>query len=156
MEAAMSTQTVSVPDVYPFLFYRDAKAAMDWLSRAFGFEARLVVPGPDGDVAHAEMTMGSTVIMLGSAKPEKGWVSPLDLPGAPVCGGICVYVADPDAHYARATAAGAKITDELKDTNYGARGYMARDLEGHSWSFATYRPGSHWSQDVDLTSKIAR
>jgi len=53
-----------------------------------------------------------------------------------------VYVADVDAHYARAKAAGAEIVMELEDTDYGSRGYSVRDLEGHLWSFGTYHPGT--------------
>jgi uncharacterized glyoxalase superfamily protein PhnB len=144
------------PDVYPFLFYRDAPAALEWLARAFGFETRLVVPGPNGSVAHAEMSFGSTVIMLASSNPAKGWLSPLDPPGGRIHGGVCVHVADPDTHYARARAGGAVITDELKDTDYGSRGYMAHDLEGHAWSFATYRPGAHWTTQPTQTASSAK
>ncbi|HUF02532.1 MAG TPA: VOC family protein [Gaiellaceae bacterium] len=51
-----------------------------------------------------------------------------------------VIVADVDGHYERARSAGAEIVRELKDTDYGSRGYMARDSEGNLWSFGTYRP----------------
>ena len=54
---------------------------------------------------------------------------------------IYVYVADLDAHHARAVAAGATITQPLSDTDYGSREYAATDREGHQWSFGTYRPG---------------
>jgi uncharacterized glyoxalase superfamily protein PhnB len=137
---------VPVSDVYPCLSYRDPRAALDWLAQAFGFERRLVVDGPHGPgettVAHAEMSFGSSVVMLGSAKPEKGWLSPLDLPA--VNQTVCLYVADPDAHHARAVAAGARIVLPLEDTDYGSRGYTAKDPEGHVWSFGTYRPGAEW------------
>ena len=54
-------------------------------------------------------------------------------------------VADPDAHHARAKAAGAVITQPLKDEDYGSRGYSARDPEGNEWCFGTYEPGRHWT-----------
>jgi len=58
---------------------------------------------------------------------------------------ISVYVEDPDAHFARATAAGAEIMQELKDEDHGARGYLARDPEGNYWYFSNYQPGAYWS-----------
>jgi len=68
----------SVGFISPALFYRDAYAAISLLERAFGFHSRLVVPDHFGGVAHAELTYRDSVIMVGTAKPEKGWVSPLD------------------------------------------------------------------------------
>ena len=126
------------PILMPCLFYRDAPAAIDWLQRAFGFRTLMAVPGPDGTILHAELAIGSAVIMLGSAKPAMGWVSALDLPG--VNQSIYVALDDVDAHHARAVAAGAEITDALSDKPYGGRGYGARDPEGHHWSFGGYRP----------------
>ena len=111
---------------------------MDFLSRAFGFEDLMIVPGEDGSIVHAEMNLGPAVIMLGSNKPEMGWVSPLDLPAVPQT--LYVAIDDVDAHYQRARAAGAEITRELNDTDYGSREYGAKDSEGHHWSFGTYRP----------------
>lgn len=70
----------AAPVIYPCLSYRDAPTAIEWLTRAFGFVKRAVHPGPDGTVAHAEMSFRDGVIMLGSPRPEKGWVSALDLP----------------------------------------------------------------------------
>ena len=52
----------------------------------------------------------------------------------------CVIVSDPDAHYAMTLAAGATIIDELKDNDYGGRGYSCRDPEGHMWWFGSYDP----------------
>ena len=91
----------------PCLFYRDARALIAWLERAFGFRARLVVPGENDSVAHAELSFGDGVVMVSSAKPERGWVSPRDLAGLNQV--ISVSVDDPDAHFARARAAGAEI-----------------------------------------------
>ncbi|MGH7525555.1 MAG: VOC family protein [Gammaproteobacteria bacterium] len=132
----------TMPIIYPCLSYREPMAAMEWLTRAFGFVKRAAHPGPDGTIAHAEMSFGSGVIMLGSARPEFGWLSAQDLPA--VNQTIYVVVDDPDGHYARAKAAGARIVLGLKDEDYGSRGYTARDLEGNYWSFGTYRPGGDW------------
>jgi len=128
----------NVPTIYPALSYQDAKAAMGFLNRAFGFEELMVVPGDDGSIVHAEMNLGPAVIMLGSNKPEMGWVSPRDLPA--VNQTLYIAIDDVDAHYQRARAAGAEITRELNDTDYGSREYGAKDPEGHHWSFGTYRP----------------
>lgn len=127
------------PVVYPSLLYRDGRAAVAWLGRAFGLEPLMVAPAPPATLVHAELAIGAGVVMLSTAKPERGWKSPLDLGG--VNQTVCVYVADPDAHHARAVAAGAEIVTALHDTNYGARSYDARDPEGHLWTFSDYRPG---------------
>lgn len=97
--------------------------------------------GPDGTIAHAELRLGSDVFMLGTAADDfLGMKTPRQL-GA-VNQGLYVVVADPDAHYARAKAAGAEIIMEPRDMEYGSREYGARDLEGNLWSFGTYRPAS--------------
>jgi uncharacterized glyoxalase superfamily protein PhnB len=129
-------------NIYPCLIYDDAPAAIEWLCRAFGFTKRLVVPGPDGTVMHSELSLGPGVIMVGSPKPDEGRVGPRGLPA--VSQALCVQIDDPDAHFARAKAAGAVILRELRDEDYGSRGYMAKDPEGHEWYFGTYRPGAHW------------
>lgn len=130
-------------DVHPSLSYDDAPAAIEWLCRAFGFTKRFVVAEPDGSVRHSELSLGNGVIMVGSSRPEVGRVSPRRLTA--VHQALSVRVDDPDAHYARAKAAGATILQELRDEDYGSRGYMASDPEGHQWYFGTYRPGAYWS-----------
>ncbi len=132
-----------IPNFYPSLSYDDAPAAIEWLGRAFGFRARLVVPGPEGSVMHSELTLGSGVIMVSSSKTEKRRVGPKRLGGS-VCQALCVRVEDPDSLYARAIAAGAEMIEPLKDEEYGSRGFMVRDPEGHQWYFGTYRPGAYW------------
>lgn len=124
--------------IYPALSYNDPAAAIEWLKKAFGFEELMVVPGEGKEIVHAELNLGPAVIMLGSSKREMGWVSPADLPA--VNQTLYVAIDDPDAHCARAKAAGARITRELNDTDYGSREYGAQDPEGHHWSFGTYRP----------------
>jgi len=135
--------TPVVGDVYPSLIYDDAAAAIDWLCRAFGFVRRLVVPGPGGRVEHSELTLGAAVVMVSSPKPETGRISPRGLAGVPQA--LSLRIDDPDAHYRRARSHGAAILRELRDEDYGSRGYMAKDPEGHLWYFGTYRPGAHWS-----------
>ena len=136
MDLQTSTATTSI---FPFMRYEDAPKAIDWLERAFAFQCQLRVPGPDGTIAHAELRLGNGLIMLGSAKDDDlGLTTPRKL--ARVTQGIYVVLDDIDAHYRKARAAGAEIVRELADTEYGSREYLARDLEGHLWSFGTYRP----------------
>src|SRR5437016_14664203 len=123
----MSKPAMTPANIYPCLYYDDAAAAIEWLCSAFGFTKRLVVPGPNGTIAHAELSFGPGVIMVGSAKPEKGYASPRSLPA--VNQALCVHVDDPDAHLARALAKGATLIQGIKDEEYGSRGYMAKDLE---------------------------
>ncbi len=130
------------PTIFPCLYYNDAPAAIEWLARAFGFTKQLVVPGENGKIVHAEMSFGAGVIMPRSARPEMGLRSPQDLPAVNQM--ISVYVEDPDTHFAQAKAAGAEITQALKDEAQG-RGYAAKDLEGNHWYFGNYRPGAAWS-----------
>ena len=130
----------TAPNIFPELVYSDVPAALDWLSAAFGFAVTEVVRDDDGTVYHAELALGAGVIMV---EPQEdgnkfGMASPRRLGG--VNQAVCVYVEDPDAHYARAKAAGAEILNELADTPYGARSYLARDLDGHLWTFSNYRP----------------
>lgn len=138
----MSLPKLTPSNIYPSLTYDDAAAAIEWLCRAFGFATRLVVPGADGTIVHSELSLGTGVIMVSSPKPKDGRVSPLGLTG--VSQALSVQVDDPDAHFARAKKAGAVIVQKLKDEEYGSRGYMAKDPEGHLWYFGTYRPGAYW------------
>ncbi len=131
--------------VIPGFKYRDAPAMIEWLCRAFGFEEQLVVPGENGTIAHAQLVFGSDMIMLGSSNSHGGnaydkAVRPPEELGGHVSGGTYIIVLDADVHYARAVAAGAEILMELKDADYGGRGYSCRDPEGQVWSFGTYDP----------------
>jgi uncharacterized glyoxalase superfamily protein PhnB len=128
--------------VIPCLRYRDAPAAIEWLCRAFGFEKHLVVPNQDGTIAHAQLSFGNGMIMLGSVvESEFGRLmkQPDEIGGAETQTAY-VIVSDADAVYARAKAAGATIVVEIKDEDYGGRGFTCRDPEGHLWSFGTYDP----------------
>jgi uncharacterized glyoxalase superfamily protein PhnB len=125
----------------PFIRYEDAPAAVRWLVRAFGLEERAVHAGPDNTIAHAELGFGGSVLMLGPARTDELRMgSPRALGG--VTQGIYIHVEAIDTHYGRAREAGAEIVYPLRDTEYGSREYGARDLEGHLWSFGTYRPGT--------------
>ena len=97
------------------------------------------MPGSDGTIAHAQLRYGRSLIMIGSTRDDfMDLKSPAAVGGATQ--GSYVLVDDVNAHHDRAKAAGAEIIMELEDTDYGSREYMARDLEGHLWSFGTYAP----------------
>src|SRR4051794_41967563 len=91
--------------IFPALRYSDAPAAIEWLGRAFGFEPRMVVDGPDGTVAHAELAYDGALIMLGSARPPDAddYSAKVPPPGRTA---LHLVVDDPDAHHRRAPAAG--------------------------------------------------
>ena len=140
----MSPTYRSPSDIYPSLTYDDAPAAIEWLCKAFGFTKRFVVARPDNRVEHSELSFGNGVVMISSSKVEEHRLSPKALAG--VSNGLSVLVADPDAHHAVAMAAGARLERELRTEDYGARGYMVRDPEGHIWYFGNYRPGEYWEE----------
>jgi len=128
--------------VIPCLRYRDAPAAIEWLCRVFGFEKQLVVPNPDGTIAHAQLTFGNGMIMLGSVlESEFGrHMRQPDQIGGAETQSPYVIVSDTDAVYQRAKQAGAEIVLDIKDEDYGGRGFTCRDLEGRLWSFGSYDP----------------
>jgi uncharacterized glyoxalase superfamily protein PhnB len=133
------TPKYAAPDVIPAIRYRDAPAAIEWLERAFGFERHMVMEGQDGRIEHAELRVGSGMVMLGSVPHGAFDIRvPSDL--GETTAGFYVIVEDPDAHCQRAREAGAEILMELTDQDYGSRDYTARDPEGHVWHFGTYRP----------------
>jgi uncharacterized glyoxalase superfamily protein PhnB len=125
--------TTPEPQVWPTLRARDARGLIRFLTEAFGFEETVVYG--DGDmVHHAQLSWPEGGgIMLGSDR--EGEVSASD-PGA---FGAYVVTDEPDKLYERARAAGAEITAEPHDTDYGSRDFAARDPEGNRWSFGTYR-----------------
>jgi uncharacterized glyoxalase superfamily protein PhnB len=128
--------TASTQVFFPTFRYRDARAAIDWLVAALGFEVGTIVDGEgDRDVAHAELTLGSGVIMLGSESSSADkWGSHAGQ------GWVYVAIEDPDVLYERAKAAGAEVVMEPMDTDYGSRDFAIRDPEGNLWNFGTYRP----------------
>jgi uncharacterized glyoxalase superfamily protein PhnB len=126
--------------IIPALRYRNAAAAIDWLCAVFGFSKKMVVPGEGGRVAHAELTLGNGMIMLGDVETEYGRLVVAPSYGEPVTQGIYIVVENVDVHYTRAKAANAAIVIDIKTQDYGGRDYTARDPEGHVWTFGTYNP----------------
>jgi uncharacterized glyoxalase superfamily protein PhnB len=126
--------------------YKNARTAIDWLCNAFRFEKQLIVEGEKNTIAHAQLTYGNSMIMLSSENEnEYGKLvkTPESLNGnntqAPY-----IVVEKIDEHYENAVAAGAKILIEIKDEEYGGRGYTCKDIEGHIWNFGSYNP---WTEN---------
>ncbi|MFV3131875.1 VOC family protein [Niveispirillum sp. KHB5.9] len=126
--------------VTPCLRYKDAKAAISWLSRVVGFTEQLVVPGEGDQIVHAQLVLGNGMIMLSSDREDQyGFRAPgPDGSGAAL---NCFIITALDALYARVTAAGEKVLEGgIIDTPYGSRAFTIRDPEGHLWHFGTYDP----------------
>jgi uncharacterized glyoxalase superfamily protein PhnB len=137
--------------VIPTLRYRDGKKAIEWLCSTFGFAENLIVPDESGEIAHAQLTFGNGMIMLGAAKNNEFHnlvKSPAESGGI---GSQSVYitVAAIDLHYADTVKAGAEIIMAIKDEDYGGRAYSCRDPEGHIWNFGSYDPWEANSQSPD-------
>jgi uncharacterized glyoxalase superfamily protein PhnB len=131
----------------PCMRYRDAPAAIDWLCETFGFARHLVVPDEQGGIAHAQLRFGkgNDMLMLGSVvESEFGRLMRQPDQAGGCTQSLYLVVEDADALYARAKAAGAEILIELKDEDYGGRGFSCHDPEGHLWSFGSYDP---WRAD---------
>jgi uncharacterized glyoxalase superfamily protein PhnB len=128
--------------IMPALRYKDAPAAIEWLCNVLSCTKHAVYANEDGTIAHAELTLGGGMIMLGSAKDDvhgKRFKSPGEVGGAETRSAY-VVVADTDVVYAKALAAGAVILREIQNTDYGSREFTLLDPEGHSWSLGTYDP----------------
>jgi PhnB protein len=122
--------------VTPYLVVTDAARAIDFYKRAFGAEELRRLDGPDGKIAHAELKIGDSIIMLSDEMP--GWSrSPESLGGTAV--NIFLYVKDVDRVFNQAVAAGAKIGMPLNDMFWGDRYGQVTDPFGHSWSLATHK-----------------
>jgi uncharacterized glyoxalase superfamily protein PhnB len=128
--------TTTIQGAFPIVPYSRPREAIAWLERAFGAEATAVhPPEPDQPLVHAEVRVGTGLVMINDA--DRGDDSPFALPG-PVL--LYVVVDDPDALHDRAAAAGAEILMGLTDQDYGSREFAAKDPEGNVWSFGTYDP----------------
>ncbi|MFZ3469445.1 VOC family protein [Streptomyces sp. 4.24] len=126
-----------VPSICPTLLYTDAKAAIQQLTEAFGFTQVAAYEGEDGAVAHAELSYGNGMVMLGSKGTGSAFDKVMEAAGP---AGVYVVVEDVDAHHRRAVEHGVEILMEPADQDYGSRDYMARDTGGNVWSFGTYAP----------------
>jgi uncharacterized glyoxalase superfamily protein PhnB len=139
----MTTYTaIEPPRIYPTFRFRDAAAMIDWLRDAFGFTVKARYEDDKGVVGHAELALGSSIIMCGQAQEDEYG----NIVGEPSDqGGKSLYVAidDVDALFERVRKAGAAIEQGLTDRDYGSREFICRDPEGNVWCFGTYWPKAH-------------
>ena len=123
--------------VTPYLMVRDATKALAFYLEAFAAEELMRFEGPPGRIAHAEVKIGDSHVMLADENPQEGFVGPQTLGGAGVS--LMLYVRDVDATFARAVAAGATVRRPVADQFYGDRVGTLTDPFGHVWSIATHR-----------------
>ncbi|WP_265518004.1 VOC family protein [Nitratireductor luteus] len=134
----MNESTRQAPSIFPTFRYRDASAMVEWLEKALGFTAR--EKHMDGNrVAHAEMVLGASIVMLGDAADD-AYGAMVGTSGA--TGGKSTYIAveDATAAYEKAKDAGAEILQKLVERSYGSTEFICRDPEGNVWCVGTYWP----------------
>ena len=123
--------------VTPYLMVRDAARALAYYQEAFGAEELMRFEGPPGRIAHAEVKIGDSHVMLADENPDEGHVGPQTLGGAGVS--LMLYVPNVDATFAKAVAAGATVKRPVADQFYGDRVGTLADPFGHVWSIGTHR-----------------
>jgi len=130
-----------VPDGYntlsAYLAVENAAEAIDFYKRAFGATERGRMDAPDGRLAHAELQVGDSVVMLSDPFPQSTCKPPKELGGTSV--GLFLYVEDVDATFQQAVDAGAKATSPLEDMFWGDRFGKVTDPFGHEWQLATHK-----------------
>ncbi len=130
--------------IIPTLRYTNAKEAIDWLCRAFGFKQHLVVPGEENLIDHAQLTFGKAMIMLGSEREDAfgQLIKPPARTGGMNTQSAYIFVPETaiEDHYRQAKSAGAEIVMALRAEEYGGHHYACKDPEGHLWNFGSYDP----------------
>ena len=129
----------AIPEGYqtltPSFVFKDARKAIEFYRKAFGAEERFVMPGPDGKgIMHAEVRIGSSIIMMGEENPQYPCKSAETMGGSPIS--FYVYVDNVDEAFRTAVAAGAEVVMPVEDMFWGDRMGTVRDPFGYSWSLA--------------------
>jgi PhnB protein len=157
----MTNKVKPVPEGYhtatPYLIFQDAAPAIDFYKKAFAATEIMRMNGPDGKVSHAEIKIGDSVIMLGSA-PGNDLATPQKLNGSSVS--IFLYLPDVNSTFKQAVSAGAKAVQPLEDMFWGDRFGRLVDPFGHSWSLATHvedvAPAEMGKRAQEAAAKMAR
>jgi PhnB protein len=131
----------AIPDGYysltPYLVCKGAAKAIEFYAKAFGAEEVVRMPGPHGSIAHAEVRIGNSMLMLSDENKERGQLSPESIGGTPCS--IMLYADDVDAVFKRAVAAGSKAEMPPADMFWGDRMGNIVDPFGHKWAIATHK-----------------
>jgi PhnB protein len=122
--------------VIPALSIEGAAEAIEFYKRAFGAKERSRMLGPGNTIAHAEIEIGDSVVMVNDPFPQSSVRPPTELGGTSI--GLFCYVEDVDATFKQAIDAGAESVMEVEDQFWGDRFGSVRDPYGHSWSLATH------------------
>jgi uncharacterized glyoxalase superfamily protein PhnB len=129
----LKNRSVPADVILPHLTYANAAAAIEWLTRVFGFVEHYRYGAPD-DPNGAQLHLGEAWIMINGVRPGRSTPALLGCDTQ----SLTVFVEDVDAHFERAKAAGAKIVEDLHETEYGERQYGVQDLDGHHWLFSRH------------------
>ena len=136
----MATATKPIPEGYhsatPYLIVKGAAEAIDFYKRAFEATELLRMADRQGVIAHAEIKIGDSVIMLADENPHLGYRGPRSLGGSSVS--ILLYVPDVDATFERAVQAGARADRPVANQFYGDRSGTLEDPFGHFWTISTH------------------
>ena len=122
--------------VTPYLSIRGAAQAIEFYKKAFGAKEIMRMPGPDGKLGHAEISIGDSRVMLSDEHMEMAFMAPKSLGGTSVH--LHLYVKDADAAVKRAVEKGAKLVRPVQDQFYGDRTGTIEDPFGHLWHVATH------------------
>jgi PhnB protein len=129
-----------IPDGYPclspYLAVDGAAAALEFYTNVLGATERMRMPAPGGQIGHAELDVGDSVLMLADESPDMGHVGPKAYGGCPISLGL--YVENVDETFAKALKAGAKEIRPIQDQFYGDRSGMFEDPFGYRWSVQTH------------------
>ena len=132
--------TKPIPEGYhtitPYLAVDDASKAIEFYKRAFGAKEEVRMPTPDGKIAHAELAIGDSKVMLSDPFPQQSTKPPKEVNGTTAS--VFMYVQDVDATVKKAADAGATVTMEPEDQFWGDRFGSVADPFGHTWSIATH------------------
>ena len=136
----MAGKVKAIPEGYhsvtPYLVVKGAAKAIDFYKKAFGAREKFRMDGPGGTVAHAEIEIGDSVVMLADENPQHGALSPATVGGTPVS--IMLYVQDVDRTAETLAKAGAKTLRPVQDMFYGDRSGGFEDPFGHRWHVSTH------------------
>lgn len=136
----MAEKVKPIPEGYhsvtPYLVVDGAADAIEFYKKIFGAIETVRMPGPDGRIGHAEVTIGDSHVMLADENPEMGYKGPKAFGGSAIS--LLVYLPDVDKTVDRAVAAGAKLKRPVEDQFYGDRMGTIEDPFGHVWNVATH------------------